>query len=101
RHTSSYGDWSSDVCSSDLAGYGQCQSCLPQRPVRGFLQYAAWFDPEHSRQPHLLRYHKQRENCSGPRVARTAAPTSIRLCEWLRSEERRVGKGCERRYAPV
>src|SRR5207248_8163436 len=25
RHTSSYGDWSSDVCSSDLGGVGRCR----------------------------------------------------------------------------
>src|SRR5207248_6627110 len=37
RHTRSYGDWSSDVCSSDLRqhGLGRCREPSGTRPVLG------------------------------------------------------------------
>src|SRR5437867_9522285 len=59
RHTRSYGDWSSDVCSSDLNWQGVVQTLC-----RGRLQ--------------------QIKDRSG-----------------RRSEERRVGKECRSRWAPL
>src|SRR5207248_7774105 len=71
RHTRSYGDWSSDVCSSDLP-HGSCPSCGTAIPGR----WAPEFDGQITAHPFLPR-----------RASR-------------RSEERRVGKECRSRWSP-
>src|SRR5207248_8341322 len=88
RHTRSYGDWSSDVCSSDLGGRrayahrGACRARGAAAGCRGLL--AA---------------------CGRPVAPRAALPAkarvpAIRCRSALRSEERRVGKeGRTRRAA--
>src|SRR5207248_8104927 len=73
RHTRSYGDWSSDVCSSDLAAQGRT---LMERLVRR----AAMALPERSAL--TLDEHERKL-----------------LTEAARSEERRVGKECRSRWA--
>src|SRR5438094_9792000 len=71
RHTSSYGDWSSDVCSSDLcASTGSREVVHPREPVeaqveRRFRRIGCTVDKKHD----------------------------------VRSEERRVGKECRSRGA--
>src|SRR5438094_5626016 len=73
RHTRSYGDWSSDVCSSDLdsaAIEGSCKTLAIAAESR--------------------RGHRRRHPCEGTAHDRPAA----------RSEERRVGKECRSRWWP-
>src|SRR5207248_7587814 len=68
RHTISYGDWSSDVCSSDLAAVGPLRTTqlrLPSPDSDFWCCALEWLEPE-SHSP----------------------PASTR------SEERRVGKEC-------
>src|SRR5207248_5556664 len=92
RHTRSYGDWSSDVCSSDLE------------------------DADHSAQPELCREQmnvsrfggcpdERLDECAGRRQAagdedqedrggaRIVEPARAARDLVIRSEERRVGKG--------
>src|SRR5436189_1285519 len=82
RHTRYIGDWSSDVCSSDLAAHG----CAEVRPRPG-------------RQVHLLRGVVDPAGDSGgpgapgAHRARAAQPHG-----GPRSEERRVGKECRSRW---
>src|SRR5207248_7716990 len=70
RHTRSYGDWSSDVCSSDLTA---------KRTHPGI--------PAQSRQHRLGRH----------RAASRTRGNPWHLFVALRSEERRVGKECRSR----
>src|SRR5438045_9405121 len=75
RHTRCLSDWSSDVCSSDL-WFGVAVTRMP------FLGAKAAMDSVLS---------TERMNCR-----RSTSHTSIRLA---RSEERRVGKECRRRWS--
>src|SRR5205807_4523268 len=82
RHTRLQGDWSSDVCSSDLWPVGSTQS------ARRFC----W--------QRLLR----QESCS-QLISRSHSSTSVWRSLWEvasplcdRSEERRVGKECRSRW---
>src|SRR5207248_8670062 len=76
RHTRSYGDWSSDVCSSDLA-MPITISCTPVPPAR-------WM----SSSMHGI-------TLSPPSREKRFCPTYF-VCR--RSEERRVGKECRSRW---
>src|SRR3712207_8186764 len=86
RHTRYWRDWSSDVCSSDLAAAARgCAARLPpprRRPAgrreRGG-RHAALVEPVERAEP--------------PGIHLAAART-------LRSEERRVGKECRSRWSP-
>src|SRR5256885_3995296 len=88
RHTRLQGDWSSDVCSSDL---GRRRSSAPSsleeaaRPsslkfLPGSRRYSTWGAGEFPPFPHAIR-------CF---IAGGVA----------RSEERRVGKECRSRWSP-
>src|SRR5258705_2821817 len=76
RHTRCLSDWSSDVCSSDLAfGTRPSTTSTPGRAVRG---------------------QNEERKCS---VCQAGA--SIDSCKFMpRSEERRVGKECRSRWSP-
>src|SRR5437867_12962933 len=80
RHTRSYGDWSSDVCSSDLVGKGE---------IVGFL------GPNGAGKSTTMRI------LTGfiPATAGTAKVAGFDVFE-DRSEERRVGKECRSRWWP-
>src|SRR5207248_3920426 len=92
RHTRSYGDWSSDVCSSDL------QTGLRQRDVvidsaaanrEDFLSFLVW--------------HRQRETAGGQVLDALVAESQdvagvFRVIAMGRSEERRVGEECGCRW---
>src|SRR5207248_7736145 len=92
RHTRSYGDWSSDVCSSDLAegqtsigGYGY-PDCVNVAEDCALSQLSGTCN----RAEHLV-------NHMVPRVYRQVADHVVKPGEeshvgWVRSEERRVGK---------
>src|SRR5207249_6276766 len=85
RHTRSKRDWSSDVCSSDLA---------PMRSIPG-----EWRDEILSVAAGVSRRH------SPSHEPTFAAPTKVWWrellwpCPQARSEERRVGKECRARWA--
>src|SRR5256885_9003100 len=87
RHTRLQGDWSSDVCSSDLA---EMDRGYQPHTLRTIAEYALqflrleWFSPDFP-----------------PEAARYVLPLFVRIyLEWERSEERRVGKECRSRWSP-
>src|SRR3712207_7342273 len=87
RHTRYWRDWSSDVCSSDLAaGYPRIEKKL---------------------------FHRKRRQWLGNGLAIAASVALVCLSAWMvfyylqstqiqkvRSEERRVGKECRSRWSP-
>src|SRR5207248_7459336 len=85
RHTRSYGDWSSDVCSSDLALLApQIFSTVAEYPLAIVLALLLRPGPLRAR-PGVLR-----------RYADVLLPFAVLvgILVAARSEERRVGKGC-------
>src|SRR5690348_17464377 len=86
RHTRWTGDWSSDVCSSDLLSAAAC----------GGLRSA----PDHRTRRALLHLSY---SCA-PQITHAALVTHDPLAEFVlacrRSEERRVGKECRSRWSP-
>src|SRR5437867_6674319 len=86
RHTRSYGDWSSDVCSSDLDG-------APE--VCTIVFYAAVKDDR--------AYLRRTVSICSRRGPSVSVPPNIdRPCAiQARSEERRVGKECRLRAEAV
>src|SRR5207248_7463942 len=73
RHTRSYGDWSSDVCSSDLFLDLDLRGARPFVPGR----------------PAAARVH-----AAGEGLVRVGRPGPSESLRQERSEERRVGKEC-------
>src|SRR3712207_8080177 len=84
RHTRYWRDWSSDVCSSDLAQSGTEHSTPPEAPRIGPGPYGI-------SRPHPW-YSKDAVKDAGFMVTEAPPPT--------RSEERRVGKECRSRWSP-
>src|SRR5437762_13365544 len=78
RHTRYIGDWSSDVCSSDLAGLLEAGDHLI---VAGIVGVGAWVDENPHRHARL-----------------PPADDFVHVARVLRSEERRVGKECRSRW---
>src|SRR5206468_9010008 len=87
RHTRSDRDWSSDVCSSDLACKGAGYD--PTRPAKGWR--SAWRSLKKAAGMPKLRFHDLRHTCI-TKLAEAGVPD--------RSEERRVGKECRATSAP-
>src|SRR5256885_12081119 len=87
RHTRLQGDWSSDVCSSDLIAYG-----LQAYGSKVGLMDADVYGPSI---PHLVGA-SGRPMARGERIQPIEA-SGLRL---MRSEERRVGKECRSRWLP-
>src|SRR5437762_5637356 len=84
RHTRYIGDWSSDVCSSDLH-------------LRDYNYPTLWSISIHEVYPgHFLHYQHLRRVESKARKSILFAPASF-IEGWARSEERRVGKECRSR----
>src|SRR5207248_6637441 len=81
RHTRSYGDWSSDVCSSDLAGSGGDGRSDEVRGGGGTARVPRGTHPAED-----VRDGQQPARGIGWKVERGGAPAVTR------SEERRVGK---------
>src|SRR5256885_8302102 len=86
RHTRLQGDWSSDVCSSDLAGYTLTAGAtgLP-------VATSAVFTVSAGAANHLAFTVEPSNATSG---------TPITPAVQVRSEERRVGKECRSRWSP-
>src|SRR5205807_4917519 len=85
RHTRLQGDWSSDVCSSDLAVDRQA-----------FLDLGLAVIDGHGID-HVLRGSSSAPRTSG---APFCPPRTAPAPDVPRSEERRVGKECRARWAP-
>src|SRR5256885_8124569 len=84
RHTRLQGDWSSDVCSSDLSRYLRVQLV-------------------HIRQVSYVRLQSQHAVADGPyRLIQSflTAASNGHARALVRSEERRVGKECRSRWSP-
>src|SRR5260221_10313404 len=88
RHTRSLCDWSSDVCSSDLAAQGTNILTLGQylQPTREHLPIVRYVHPDE-----FAEYKVLGEDMGFKHVE--AGPL-------VRSEERRVGKECRSRWSP-
>src|SRR2546430_6945880 len=82
RHTRFDCDWSSDVCSSDLA-FGQLRTKYGDKNP-----FDAFVVGRHAATLALRELVKENELPNG------------RPSPWLRSEERRVGKECRSRWSP-
>src|SRR3989454_10861452 len=98
RHTRLQGDWSSDVCSSDLSMDIRTES-------RNVTMVPQWQEEIEARLHDLQDGHndilharvileRNRHHNKGPRIA------MARLVCNVRSEERRVGKECRSRWSP-
>src|SRR5256885_3212667 len=85
RHTRLQGDWSSDVCSSDLQGARVDGRC---RHRREFV-----LSVKHMRD-------KRQDFALPVRSWHSQPGYSADLRYWTRSEERRVGKECRSRWSP-
>src|SRR5207248_8386420 len=88
RHTRSYGDWSSDVCSSDLALRGA--AVILRRRFSDVIRRQLDLFVEDNRG--LI------EDCAAAERAYNRAPRD-EAEERYRSEERRVGKECGCRWS--
>src|SRR5207248_4819440 len=89
RHTRSYGDWSSDVCSSDLLSE-RLHLYQTTSSVSSQSKHKATAHPYHV-DITKLRQQLRPEQC---------LLAYFMFQEKLRSEERRVGKECRCRWSP-
>src|SRR5256885_2735981 len=86
RHTRLQGDWSSDVCSSDLKLSTPDKLTSRKNELRSWLKSVARKKKPPNRQLHLL--------------LRIVTIVPIPEVSDRRSEERRVGKECRSRWSP-
>src|SRR5207247_6828181 len=85
RHTRSTRDWSSDVCSSDLALYhDNFYHCLWLSHFARLGKYSK----------HYRRHHLRDDKWEDWRARRDHRLSPVWILRSLRSEERRVGKEC-------
>src|SRR3712207_6848910 len=89
RHTRYWRDWSSDVCSSDLADHLTSCLWLPPSDVEEKGRHR-----NRSRHPAPLRKYDPGRGLCAP------GWSLARLYRSFRSEERRVGKECRSRWSP-
>src|SRR5690606_39523693 len=96
RHTRFSRDWSSDVCSSDLR---ICTNCIREEDLRHEALLQADSQNATNVLQHLVRYRTFRIICCDAHNRADDADRET-IDEFLRSEERRVGKECRsRRWA--
>src|SRR2546426_3324533 len=86
RHTRLQGDWSSDVCSSDLDAI--CRTLVALEDDETLLVQSG-------KPVGVFQTHPE-----APRVLIANANLVGRWARWERSEERRVGKECRSRWSP-
>src|SRR5207248_5846254 len=94
RHTRSYGDWSSDVCSSDLAALAAAVGVFPERSIA-----RARSEPFTSATHATVIRFPTAAMLAYPRYQSTRSSSVVRPIA-IRSEERRVGKECRSRGWP-
>src|SRR5256885_12352034 len=87
RHTRLQGDWSSDVCSSDLNGLLNVMQSL----------IAATYIPGATSEAEMVSGKVRREPDSGSIMLKGSGEFTAPV---MRSEERRVGKECRSRWSP-
>src|SRR5256885_5025416 len=87
RHTRLQGDWSSDVCSSDLT---HPTSLVFLYRIRGLRP---------ARRRGLIIHHFPRPDPQEERSSESGPGSALPIF-WNRSEERRVGKECRSRWSP-
>src|SRR5207248_6663305 len=98
--TRSYGDWSSDVCSSDLVEVVRVFTLdLLEKRNRSLVFFA------HEKRRRFVEDREERRHVGGPRRIFAQDRLHVRghIAEArellaIRSEERRVGKGCGSRW---
>src|SRR5256885_10990169 len=88
RHTKLQGDWSSDVCSSDLELLSDEAAVVANR--------AAEFPPAIGANALVV----VNLTCAGLRRCSREGVATLRTADQPRSEERRVGKECRSRWSP-
>src|SRR5207248_5726629 len=89
RHTRSYGDWSSDVCSSDLLL--RARKRPPPKDERDFFYLCEECGQAVDKRSVAQIFHHEEQS----HVPLTEAElTQLMLVEMARSEERRIGKEC-------
>src|SRR5207248_4195375 len=95
RHTRSYGDWSSDVCSSDLAHEIRPTATKASHRPRGSTESCRCVDCSFGSadESTTQRGTARRALCAG-----AGASSYYRAEKGGRSEERRVGKECRLRW---
>src|SRR5207248_4579508 len=101
RHTRSYGDWSSDVCSSDLmavVGVAPCQCFSPGgNQITSPARISSIGPPQRCASPHpLVTMSVWPSGCVCHAVRALGSNVTL-----ARSEERRVGKESRGRRALV
>src|SRR2546426_4740632 len=84
RHTRLQGDWSSDVCSSDLNV--ESKTIPPDQIVRGMYD--------------VIVVGAGHAGCEAALASARMGRKTLLLTMNLRSEERRVGKECRSRWSP-
>src|SRR5256885_3122138 len=89
RHTRLQGDWSSDVCSSDLGRSLASKSCSARSTPVIIVNASA-----------ETLAHCGTFICSMSHGIRAGSPRAPAAAIALRSEERRVGKECRSRWSP-
>src|SRR5207248_3985535 len=94
RHTRSYGDWSSDVCSSDLASEHGWSAALYDASSGGVWQSRRY-------QVHVVDRVGGGDSFAAALIAALAADRDPADAVQFRSEERRVGKECRCRWSPA
>src|SRR5256886_4905449 len=87
RHTRFDCDWSSDVCSSDLA-------------VGGYRSLRGYHDGRFTGRGKLLGGVEARYVILGIPAAAELKIVELKVVAFFRSEERRVGKECRSRWSP-
>src|SRR5207248_7585338 len=95
RHTRSYGDWSSDVCSSDLD-----QNCARRnKAARGRTSRRTESRTRGGKKMQFLVFLHDTDNryFADTQIAESS-DAACAAASAARSEERRVGKGCRRRW---
>src|SRR5256885_8401696 len=85
RHTRLQGDWSSDVCSSDLEIREQLEGAFVERRPHGATGNTFTLEPR---------------NSNAIRAKLFEMASNDRRRKRTRSEERRVGKECRSRWSP-
>src|SRR5207248_7754263 len=96
RHTRSYGDWSSDVCSSDLSNRSRNEIIIAENAI-GRVDS----DPAGPRQKNFRPRMQRAFGATNFLIRFTQISGDDSRCQTERSEERRVGKEWRSRWTTM